>query len=845
MAYDDEGQYSLVRIAPVFRHFAFILVFLLSTACIDRADVVIDIVGAGYNQKPALDRAGANERLGDASFGPYLDGVPPQANAPRNRQETVALLQPALANVGQEALLKSDCYWAPSVGETFSATWEQILEVRRAPAHLTCDSPVLVGMCRLTNPDNGDTLKLVVGDAPDVSACPQPEPTIMTISASSADFPSQAFTLKNTDDPQRIVLSRDLAIYEATFSGRTLPANADDQYGLCPSASEFTGPATSTELLSNYCQRSGDDLSPTCATRCSLAGLENAVYKVSIPGISPDLTLLPAIRIVPAGGRTIARQMELVDSAAGTYRWSTPVDGPECNLFVEDGNIPPDSKPYYHCRWHENFSPSVQVASVRLFARDSNGSEQALAPAGPLTVRTYDPPDDDEERWTCNFNSAGAIDDLNNGCEVATGGAKVPLLVTPTYWLDAFDTALALNNQIGAVPLTAPLQWSVDLASAMVPNGGSVFIEFTLRTVTGQALMSVDGALNLGDKRVGHSASGSILLTNIGSAVARVDNLRLMGPDQGDFRYRVLQDRLPPLEIPVEITDRPGGNFAVEFMDGMEDYMSLFEASRGSVDYRLELLPPEEIAWTTAIERGEIAPTPAATRRFTPPGSATVTATVDTRFRENPVVTRAGETLQTTRPLPFTVAPGEVVEIFVDVTPSVDGERWTMLRIEGVDAARPDRHWWVASSIMGFGLYGPDLVMFPGGPIEFPGFGSNPTERNVLLINNGDMAARRTSVAITGPDANRFSIVSQHAAEREIPPGGDETFRLKLSNPCGVAAFSAAIPTASPAWHASLEIDTDEGELSVELLGRPTDCTRRDIIFNRYYWPQPTQPDGG
>jgi hypothetical protein len=99
---------------------------------------------------------------------------------------------------------------------------------------------------------------------------------------------------------------------------------------------------------------------------------------------------------------------------------------------------------------------------------------------------------------------------------------------------------------------------------------------------------------------------------------------------------------------------------------------------------------------------------------------------------------------------------------------------------------------------------------------------------------------------MTGPDADRFSIISQHAAAHDILPGTDELFRLKLRNPCAPTAFSAAAQTASiPEWHASLEIDTEEGQLSAELLGRPMDCTWRDTIYNRPHSRPPLQPGAG
>ncbi|MCZ6855048.1 MAG: hypothetical protein O7G86_14145, partial [Gammaproteobacteria bacterium] len=780
----NHGQQNSSGVRSRYRIFILILVSLPITGCFPTAELEVEVTAAEYNGKPVFDRTGSiqgpgdNEpgtpKLGDPRFGPYFDGV---RNSRDASEESVALLAPMLDG-SQEALLKSDCYWVAEDTEAFSVNWEAVMTLQREPLHLTCNSAVTVGLCRLTNPEYGNTLEFVAYEAPDTSACPPTDPTDMTIK-----FPILAFAIADGDEPTRLEFPEDLAFYQATFSGRKLPATSDDPYGRCPDISLFTGPATATGLHGNVCQNE-NGLSPVCAARCMLNGPESAAYSVSIPGISPDLELLPAISLVPASGRKIARPLA-PDAATGLYTWNTNADGPEC---YQVGQQKPAAKQYYRCRWHENFSPSVQVESVRVFVVMSNRTEQTLLPSGPLRIRSYNPQSDDAELWTCNFDAGGSVVNLRSGCD----GESFPA-VTPTYWLDAYRNALALDKTIGAVPLISPLQWGVNLNSSTIPDGGIPYIEFTLDVVKGQSLMSVDPVKDLGNKRIGRSASGSILLTNIGSAIARVDSLRFIGEDQDDFRYRVLSNRRSGLVIPVEISERPGNRFRVEVAESMENYLSLLESGIGAIDNRLALRSPSAVAWATAIRDGRVDP-PVAVNRASPVGVSPVIPTVNPRHLDNPLVRRAGDALRLTRSLPFTVSPGESVEIFVDLTPSETGERWTMLRIDGVDATRPDRDWWVASTIVGVGLYGPDLMMFPDTTREFPNVRSrNSLEHTVYLVNTGDMPARRTNITITGPDASRFHLLSQHAAEREILSGSDEMFQLKMRNRCAYTTHSGAL----------------------------------------------------
>ena len=107
----------------------------------------------------------------------------------------------------------------------------------------------------------------------------------------------------------------------------------------------------------------------------------------------------------------------------------------------------------------------------------------------------------------------------------------------------------------------------------------------------------------------------------------------------------------------------------------------------------------------------------------------------------------------------------------------------------------------------------PDVMRFP-----YPDHrGRQATTRNALLTNFGNAAADRLAVAIVGPDASVFQLVSQHPAPYTLTPGSDELFTVRFAVPCGSPAPAASMS-------ATLRIDTTEGRLEVPLSGQPYAC---------------------
>lgn len=850
---------------------------LLATNCLPSDTVVIHVTAATYNDKPVADELGANGTIGDPFYGPYLDGIandPEGCVARGSCRESVSLLQPDLEAAGQEALVKSDCYWAPVQGEVLMATWEAVLTLDAPSAKLTCDSPTTVGTCRLRNPETGDPLKFHLEEP---CASPSVPPMMLVTAAADAIPGGLNFPRQEEDYPYELDLPRDLDTPLATLGGATLPATFDDPYGRCPSPAEYTGPPPQPTLGSRCKQKDG--LVSSCARRCGLLNPEEAVYRVSITGTSPDLTLSPALRIVPRAGRTIARPMTTDDGSV--FRWQTSVEGGECGLDAT-GENPAPSKKYYRCRWHENFSPAVQIEALRIFALEG-GTERPVDLA-ELVVRWKDPPDaGDVTEWRCPFDDGAGeavIADFVDSC----------IRATPTYPVDSHANALSGDEP---VPITAPIEWVVDFG-ADPPPAGDLHIEFALRNRTGQALLAVDPSVDLGRTRIGDRSSGTLWIRNVGDAEARIDEIALTGPEGGDFGYRVLATPLPGIEVPIEITVDAGGTPTAVVQRSALELLPLVEWVDRSITPRLRLRDPLRLATAPEARSGaaaaagpalgpgapvtdptrvrpgasaadpataqpRISPTePAAEtpsgRLATPPArparapaaaspGTPAVASPDSPAVASPgtptvalpaapvLVTRTKGALANLKLPPFTIAPGEAVEVAVDMTPSAYGRRRADLRFEGVDADRPTRAVRVISVLHGWGLGGPILHTLPDGVLELP-YPLTPRspERPLLLINSGDMPARRTGIAITGRDAARFTVASDHDSLREIEPGDSEHFVIRLTSPCApMVAGSPAHggPTVGQAWEAVLELTTDEGVVAVPLRGRSIDCFRR------------------
>jgi hypothetical protein len=108
----------------------------------------------------------------------------------------------------------------------------------------------------------------------------------------------------------------------------------------------------------------------------------------------------------------------------------------------------------------------------------------------------------------------------------------------------------------------------------------------------------------------------------------------------------------------------------------------------------------------------------------------------------------------------------------------------------------------------------PDVMRFP-----YPDHRGRPaTTRNALLTNFGNAAADRLAVAVVGPDASVFQLVSQHPTPHTLAPGTDELLTVRFTVPCGA-------PAPGVSWSAALRIETTEGRFDVPILGQPYPCT--------------------
>ncbi len=746
-------------------------------------------------------------------FGPYFDGLPNNRDA---ESETVALLYPALEEQAQEALLKSDCYWAAS-RELFTVAWEAVMRVCRPSLALTPASPGLFGACRLTHPQTGVPIQVNTKDRPDIRGC------LSVGSAMAISFPpgvpgpfETSLNLPKSA-AANVVLPRDLYAYATTFSVK--PAPSDDRFGRCPGPGGFpTTPGAAT--LTGACAPSGGFHS-ACVSGCPLLPSADSTFQLSLG--SANLVLRPTIRLVDNTGRKIARPMTREGSH---YEWQTGIQGRGCGSD--------EAKRFYECSWEENFSPQVQVENVRIFALTSDDEEVSIHPTSSLRVVQPDPIATTEETWACAFRSGSAeasISGQESGCDDA-------LVATPTYSLNAFALAVADATRV-ATPMTLPLHWSVDLDPASVPSNADVFIEFTLRDKSGTGALTVTPYADFGRLRTGRVRGERLRLRSVGSQPIQINRIGLTGQHASDFSFRVLENVQPPLRIPLDVTI-DGNNISAKAKE-TGTWNTLVRVSEGPTGHTFSLLTRDDVSLSnlnaldasprssrpvTLREGGGLSRSPPAVNEAARPPRSTIDSPFGPTIEaaNAPLVIANTENLMVTRLLPFTLEPGEEAEVFVEVTPSDYGDRQAFLTIDGEQLTRPDRKWQVSSSLHVFALEGPRFVVFPEGTLEFPApVRPRSPERVVFLDNYGDQEGIRTDIAIVGPDASQFELRSEHGPARNIPPGDGEMFLLSLTHPCSPVTHSAAAGLSAP-WRAELRVGTSEQTISIPLAGRPLQC---------------------
>jgi hypothetical protein len=619
----------------------------------------------------------------------------------------------------------------------------------------------------------------------------------MTLTIAEEDLP--VTTALNVPRGPRvdIEIPSDLYTYAARFARRV--PRIPDLYGRCP-APGFDGDLVAA-TLTDHCAPSGDRHS-TCVSRCPLVTAEDSTYQVSVA--SADLVLKPTIMVVGTAGRTIARPMA---REAGAFSWQTPTEGPECS---SDALADLGGRRQYRCRWQENFSPQVQVDRAQIFAVTPTGQQVAVQPTGPLTIRSYVPSRFSTEQFQCAFEAGSAQVDISG----PRSGCGTPLAVTPTFALDVFAIATADTARQGAVPLAVPLHWSVALEPASVPDDATVFIEFGLRARAGQALVVASPSQDFGRVRIGYPRGERVLLRNVGAEPAHVRQITLIGAHASDFRFRVLDRRQQPLKAPLQLTIR---DYRIDAKPDAAAgaWLPLLHGSAGPVNQRARLWGRDDLSWPSLVSSGAVAP----------PTGRSALPRLPMEAARSPLVTVNNQNLLNTRLLPFTLGPGESVEVFVEVTPRNYGRRQAYLKVDGAQVTRPDRTWQVLSALHAWALEGPRFVVSPPGPLEFP-YPLRPRspERVVFLDNFGDQEGTRAEIALVGPDASKFKLLSQHAASRHIPPGDGESFQLALATPCAAVGSSAGPTVGTGYWRAALRIGTSENTIEVPLIGRPLQC---------------------
>lgn len=192
------------------------------------------------------------------------------------------------------------------------------------------------------------------------------------------------------------------------------------------------------------------------------------------------------------------------------------------------------------------------------------------------------------------------------------------------------------------------------------------------------------------------------------------------------------------------------------------------------------------------------------------------------QIRRMPSTTTAAATAPAPITPPFFLRGGSSVA--VEVTPSFQtaGEKRTDLVVTYKDIRRTPQTLRVA--VMANAV-SPQINALPP-QVSFYLQSSSPAphlERGALMTNDGGVAVVRQGVSITGPNAADFRVLraeyglgnSDLSQQLTMDPGNAEIYRL------------AFYPLVAGDRHATLNIHTNEGDLSIALFGRCTgDCSQ-------------------
>ena len=738
-----------------------------------------------FNDRMRPDGQGLDPSLGqdtlNPTHGPFRNGSP--------TSEVVSEIFPALDGA-EEKLIQSNCFWisnpANGVGDFVRVSWEVVVNLYRPALNLTCASPTRVGLCRFRDPITGDSIEVHDLDE-DSPPCPddgEPLDSDLVLGAWAFEYSSPGGTFRFDD----VTLETDPLPIQVMDLNQVAVAGADP-YRACPgdvsSFTPFDGAETDVTFFdgTSRCTPSAEtNLFLACSRLCTARPLggpapEGATYRlVSTSGIL-ESHLSPSLMSVDDTA-TLTRPMAWT---SGSYLWQT-------------GNVATDGG-----RWHENFSPSVRVESVRVFVLE-NGveSELPLLPGTALQI-AGSMPSEALEVIVCAGEPSGdgttfPLFSSEASCE--GGGQTGELLeATPTY--------LHRHLEASNLPLTLPLSWTV---VPQTPVTGDVFIEFTVRGQRKEGMaLRISSPHEFGNVPVGEKRRQTVRVENIGGEVAIIDSLTVQGPDASDFSYL-----LPTAArgLPLGVTGRAAlGGVTLSARTGALADPPLL-ASR--VDASGRSLSSSAIRYEGSTEtfNGHSVTFQDGLALYEDPDASF--------FQESVAVDEFSFELPAfvARSPPFELWPGETMEAVVTAQPGGYGSRYAELRVDAHQLTDPAETLSPTTALLIDGVAAPYLGVEPRALFFPAGSEGNRSWTRALLVTNPTLFDVDRSFQITGPDAALFDLVGSHPASLTLAAGDAEVFRVRYLLPC-----PGPLP---PAPHrADLEIATAHGIEVVELTGNP------------------------
>jgi hypothetical protein len=491
------------------------------------------------------------------------------------------------------------------------------------------------------------------------------------------------------------------------------------------------------------CQRDAPLIPPTTTRYTVDAG----AFADAAPGGAPARVAEPAVQTFDVGAR-VARPLAAEGQSAA---WRTRVV----------------QHPTAGVRWEEGWSASLVVSELRVVRPLAGVPAQAQAaiavrdvvPARATRLCIGDPdsplvPAGLGCRFVCEDSDPAdarlhfALDDRS--CRDFQSRPATPQ-VTPTHALDSARAALSAGRS-----LRQPVRWSVD-----DPALAGAWLEFGLTLRGGTAAMrSGLSRADAGAVRVGESRRVTFAIDNVGAQALRVRQVDLLPSSLNaqDFRLELPFDPLPvPVGLAVDAGDAgvvagPGG--------GLADPAALLRVAEGPSHLLATARRDARLVWGgVALQRStdllwrDVVAFPPGWVEALEPTSATALSMPSWRAR----------------PVPFVLRAREGFLLSVVASPRAVGERSARARVlaDALPAGTPVE---IVVELRARGLQGPLPQFLPQQLVLLAPGAEQRVARNVLLANDGDVAASLAPPVLTAPDG--ASLGSAGARLRVLTPDG-------------------------------------------------------------------------